>query len=87
MLTKFYAGCYRTTFAANLCTAYGHIRRVKSLWQANIHDAETGKLLRPAGLWDTLKEARVECNHLLWRDFRRTDAEAFAKTLADVRGV
>jgi hypothetical protein len=65
---KLYAGCYRIEGALRW-TAYGHIRKIGSFWQADIHNAATGDILRPAGLWATLRDAEDECRHLLNRDY------------------
>jgi hypothetical protein len=77
MLTKIYAGCYRTN--STLSYAFGHIRKqrdgeFKGLWVAELRNRETGSMLRPAGAWKTLNEARQECQDLMWRDYRSTES-------------
>lgn len=63
--TKHCNGCYRVRLDSN-GEQFGQVRK-NGKWRAEIRDVGTGDFIRPAGIWDTRRDAVEEIESILER--------------------
>lgn len=63
---KHYPGCYRVR-RADGAEIFGQIKKFGRKWRAEIRNTDTGNLVREAGIWPTLNDARDEVEWIILR--------------------
>lgn len=48
-------------------SVFGQIKKNGHMWEAEIRETKTGDLVRFAGIWKTLADAKDECDHIIER--------------------